>query len=134
MIAETFAWIVAHHVLAHSLLALCLMGILCPILQLFRVYGFAWHAAAYISLFFFTREAAQAERALKPVLGDPYAFFFTLIPRNWTAGGARLWEWLAPTAVVIVVALLTPRRPFLFKRWQEAGRARPADLSIREGT
>lgn len=128
MISELFALIVANHVLAHCLLALCLMAIVCPILQLFRVYGFAWHAAVYVSLFFYTREAAQAERALKPVLGDPNAFFATLLPRNWTAGGAHLSEWLAPTVLVIAVALLTPRRPFLFRRWQERiegdGRAR----------
>ena len=112
--AEAVTWIVAQHVLAHTILALLIMAVLCPILQFFRVYGFAWHAAAYISLFFFAREAAQAERALKPVLGDPAAFFITLWPGNWTAGGARLFEWLAPTIAVLFVAAVTPRRPFLF--------------------
>src|SRR3569833_3410038 len=104
MISDLFTWIVANHVLAHCLVALALMGLICPLLQLARVYGFAWHAAGYVSLFFYAREAAQAERALKPVLGDPLAFFWTLWPGHWTAGGARLWEWLAPTIVVLLVA------------------------------
>jgi hypothetical protein len=114
MIADGFTWIVAHHELAHVLVGLGLMALICPVLQFARVYGFAWHAAAYVSLFFYTREAAQAERALKPVLGDPTAFFWTLWPGHWTAGGARLWEWLAPTIAVLIAAALSPRRPFLF--------------------
>jgi hypothetical protein len=111
--------IVANHVLSHILLALVLMGLICPLLQWLNVRAFAWHAAAYASLFFFAREAAQAERALKPSLGDPTAFFFTLWPGNWVAGGARLEEWFAPTLVVITVAALTPREPFLFRARRE---------------
>jgi hypothetical protein len=111
VISDAFMWIVANHVLAHCLVALALMGVLCGILQLARVYGFAWHAAAYVSLFFYSREAAQAERALKPVLGDPLAFFWTLWPGHWSAGGARLWEWLGPTIVVLLVAAVTPAEP-----------------------
>jgi hypothetical protein len=113
MISEAFFWIVSQHVLAHCLVGLVLMAVICGVLQLARVYAFAWHAAAYVSLYFFTRESAQAERALKPTLGDPLAYFWTLWPGHWTAGGARLWEWLAPTLVVLAIAALTPRTPFL---------------------
>lgn len=117
MIAEAFAWVVAQHVLAHALLALGLMAILCPLLKLADVHGFAWHAAAYVSVFFYAREATEAERALKPVLGDPTAFFWTLWPGHWTAGGARFEEWLAPTLVVLLVAWLSPTEPVLRVRW-----------------
>ena len=114
------AWfdaIVANHVLSHVLVGLILMALVCGILQAFRVHGYAWHAAAYVTLFFYAREAAQAERALKPTLGDPAAFFWTLWPGHWTAGGARLREWLAPAIVVVFVAALCPLRPWLFRRW-----------------
>lgn len=120
-----FLWIVGQHVLAHALLALILMALVCPLLQWFRVVGFAWHAAAYISLFFYARECAQAERALKPVLGDPAAFFVTLWPGNWTAGGARIGEWLIPTLLILFVAALTPRQPFLFRWRQQVPPPRP---------
>lgn len=123
--------IVGQHVLAHTLLALILMGLLCPLLQWFRVVGFAWHAAAYVSLFFYAREAAQAERALKPFLGDPTAFFATLWPGNWGAGGARLSEWLVPTLALLCVAALTPRRPFLFRWRQTPPPARPRPVGAR---
>lgn len=119
MIRDAFLWIVSQHVLAHCLVGLILMAVICGGLQLARVHAFAWHAAGYVSLYFYAREAAQAERALKPELGDPLAFFWTLWPGHWTAGGARLSEWLAPTLVVIAVAALTPRTPFLFHRPRE---------------
>ena len=124
MIRDAFLWIVAQHVLAHCLLALALMGLLCGLLRWLRVDGFAWHAAAYVSLFYYAREAAQAERALKPMLGDPMAFFWTLWPGNWSAGGARLWEWLAPALVVMLVAALSPRSP-LPRATRELDLARP---------
>lgn len=116
---DWLAAIVANHVLSHVVVGLVLMAILCGILQLFRVHGYAWHAAAYVTLFFYAREAAQAERALKPALGDPLAFFWTLWPGHWTAGGARLREWLGPVAAVVVVAMICPRRPTLVERWRE---------------
>ena len=117
--SETFTWVVSQHELSHVLVGLILMGLICPVLQAFRVRGFAWHAAIYVIVFFYAREAAQAERALKPALGDPVAFFHTLWPGNWTAGGARLSEWLAPTVAVLVAAALTPLEPFMFRNRRE---------------
>ena len=119
--SDVFAWIVSQHELSHVLVGLILMGLICPVLQAFRVRGFACHAAVYVIVFFYAREAAQAERALKPALGDPAAFFHTLWPGHWTAGGARLSEWLAPSFAVLVAAALTPLEPFLFRRRREIG-------------
>lgn len=104
-------WIVSYPVVSHCVVGLVMMAIVSGLLQPFRVRGWAWHAAAAVSLFFYAREAAQAERALKPVLGDPTAFFVTLWPGGWTAGGARIGEWLAPTILCLVFAALLPRRP-----------------------
>ena len=115
-------WIVARPELSHTLVGLALMALICPVLQLARLRGFAWHAAAYVSLFFYTREATEAERAWKPILGDPEAFLLTLWPGWWTRGGAHLSEWLVPTAAVLVAAWLTPAEPFI-QRWPERLRA-----------
>lgn len=109
--SELLAWVVRHPVVSHCVVGFALMAIVSGLLQPFRVRGWAWHAAAAVSLFFYAREAAQAERALKPLLGDPTAFFVTLWPGGWTAGGARLGEWLAPTVLCLVLAALLPRAP-----------------------
>lgn len=121
---SALASVIARPMLSHALLALAAVAVLSPLLAWARVRSPAWHAASYTSLFFYTREAAQAERALKPVLGDPAAFFTTLWPGAWTAGGAHLGEWLAPLAVAFLTAAalqrvaqprreikLPPRRP-----------------------
>ena len=105
------AWIVQNPIVSHCVVGAVMMAIVSGLLQPFRVRGWAWHAAASVSLFFYAREAAQAERALKPVLGDPAAFFVTLWPGGWTAGGARLGEWLAPTILCLLLAAFLPRRP-----------------------
>ncbi len=110
MVADGFLWIVRHPALSHSLIALVLMGVLGPALRALSVRGFAWHAAAYTSLYFYARETAQAERALRWTLGDPGAYFWTLWPGNWEPGG-HLIEWLAPTAVAAVLALTVPIDP-----------------------
>lgn len=109
--SDALAWVVRYPVLSHCLVGIVLMAIVSGLLQPFRVRGWAWHAAGAVSLFFYAREAAQAERALKPMLGDPTAFFVTLWPGGWTAGGARIGEWLAPTILCLVLAALLPRAP-----------------------
>lgn len=86
------------------------MALVCPLLARLGNAHYGWYGHVVVSVFFFAREAAQAERALKPTLGDPAAFFLTLWPGYWGVGGARFSEWLAPAAVTLVVALLLHSR------------------------
>ena len=109
-LVEASDWLVRHPVLSHSVNAAIMMGLIGPALIALSVRGYAWHAAAYTSLYFYAREAAQAERALKPALGDPFAFYWTMWPGNWSAGG-NIDEWLAPTAVAIMLAMTVPLDP-----------------------
>ena len=131
--SQVLAWIVPYPIVSHCLVGLGMMALICLILLAFRVHGWAWHAAGAVSLFFYAREAAQAERALKPLLGDPSAFFVTLWPGNWSAGGARVSEWLAPTLLCVVVAALLPREPRLGRRSREMRLGREGRSTHRPG-
>lgn len=106
---DALAWAIRDPVASHCLVALALMAIGCPLLRALGNRHFAWYAAAFTSLYFYAREAAQAERVLKPMLGQPASFFATIWPGGWSGGGARVSEWLAPTALAFVIALALQR-------------------------
>ena len=104
--AVALAFILAHPALGHTLVAAGLMAAATPLLRAARVPHAPWMAAVATSFFFYGREAVEAERLLKPVHGDPAAFFLALWPGTWTGGGADLVEWLAPTGAATAVAWL----------------------------
>lgn len=110
MLSAALAWIVAHPALSHCLIALAIMAAVAPALRALGNPQAGWYAAAFTSLYFYAREAAQAERALKPTLGQPASFFLTVWPGNWSGGGARVTEWLAPALVALAVAWVIQRR------------------------
>ena len=119
---DALIWAIKDPVASHCLVALALMAIGCPILRWLGNPSYAWYAAAFTSLYFYAREAAQAERVLKPMLGQPTSFFLTIWPGNWSGGGARVSEWLAPAALAFVLALA-------LQRWEASRRTRTASSS-----
>jgi hypothetical protein len=109
-LGDGLAWIGATPVLSHSLVALALMAALCPMLRALRNPAYGWYAAAFVTVYYYAREAAQAERAFKPLMGQPASFFVSAWPGAWAGGGARLSEWLAPTIVALLIAWTVQRR------------------------
>lgn len=110
MLASFLGWTSANPVVSHCLIGLALMAVVSPLLRALGNPSSGWYAAAFVSVYFYAREAAQAERALKPTLGQPASFFLTVWPGNWGPGGARLSEWLAPALLTLAVAWLMHRR------------------------
>lgn len=110
MLGSGLAWTSANPVVSHCLIGLVIMAVLSPLLRVLGNPRHAWYAAAFVAVYYYAREAAQAERALKPLLGQPASFFLTVWPGNWAGGGARLSEWLAPTLLTLAVAWLVHRR------------------------
>ena len=102
--------LVRYPILSHCAITAVILLVMVPLLRRLGVKGYAWHAASYASLYLFAREALEAEKALKPILGDPQAYLWTLSPLNWTSGG-NVWEWLVPSLLGYLVATLLPLDP-----------------------
>ena len=104
------AGLVRYPILSHCAIMAVILLVTVPVLRRLGVKGYGWHAATYASLYLFTREALEAEKALKPLMGDPQAYLWTLWPLNWTTGG-NIWEWLVPSLLGYGAAWLMPLDP-----------------------